>query len=223
MKPIAAVSYRHMVEEQVRAAIASGELQAGERISEVALAKRLGVSATPVREAFRHLERDGLIEVTPHRGARVRSLSERDLSESYSLRAHLEEMAIRLAFPRLKEADYDQLTEYIRMMEECARADDLVGVVHHDVAFHRHILGAADHSLLAETWEHINPQRWTYVTVRVLSERGPLYIAQRHWPVLEALRGPSIEAAVSAASEHIEIVGSEAITQILSKTDPAAS
>jgi DNA-binding GntR family transcriptional regulator len=221
MRPVEAVSYRHMVEKQIRAAIASGELAPGERISEVAIAKRLGVSATPVREAFRHLERDGLIEVAPYRGARVRNLSERDLAESYSLRAHLENMAIRLAFPRLVEDDYAQLAEHIRSMEECAHADDLVGVVEHDVAFHRHILRAADHDLLAQTWEQINPQRWTYVTVRVLSERGPLYIAQRHWPLLEALRGPSLEAAVSAASDHIELVGSEALKQIL--RDPGSA
>lgn len=211
MKPVATTSYRQVVGEQLRAAIASGELAAGERLNEVAVAKKLGVSPTPVREAFRDLEQAGLIEVVPYRGARVRSLTERDLSEIYSLRAHLEQMGIKLAYPRLVESDLEELSQLIREMEDRARNDDPAGVVEHDVAFHRLIMSRADHSLLLKTWEQIHPSRWTYVTVRVLADRGPLYIAQRHWPLLEALRGPSPDAAVDAAAKHIELIGDEAI------------
>jgi DNA-binding GntR family transcriptional regulator len=184
-----------MVTEQLRAAIASGELAAGERLNEVAVAKQLGVSPTPVREAFRDLEQAGLIEVVPYRGAR----------------AHLEQMGIRLAYSRLTESDFEELAGLIREMETCARNDDPSGVVRHDVAFHRLIMDRSDHSLLLKTWEQIHPSRWTYVTVRVLANRGPLYIAQRHWPLLEALRGPSPELAVDAAAKHIELVGDEAM------------
>lgn len=211
MRALVTTSYRQMVGEQLRAAIASGELAAGERLNEVAVAKQLGVSPTPVREAFRDLEQSGLIEVIPYRGARVRPLTERDLSEIYSLRAHLEQMGIRLAYPRLDESDFETLADLIRSMEERARNDDPAGVVEHDVAFHRHIMAKADHSLLLKTWEQIHPSRWTYVTVRVLANRGPLYIAQRHWPLLEALRGPSPELAIDAAAKHIELVGDEAM------------
>ncbi|QGN31588.1 GntR family transcriptional regulator [Microlunatus sp. Gsoil 973] len=219
MKPLATASYRQMVGEQLRAAIASGELAAGERLNEVAVAKQLGVSPTPVREAFRDLEQAGLIEVVPYRGARVRPLTERDLSEIYSLRAHLEQMGIRLAYSRLGESDFEELAGLIREMEQCARNDDPSGVVRHDVAFHRLIMARSDHSLLLKTWEQIHPSRWTYVTVRVLANRGPLYIAQRHWPLLEALRGPSPELAVDAAAKHIELVGDEAMQVLRGKPD----
>lgn len=215
-------SYRQMVGEQLRAAIASGELAAGERLNEVAVAKQLGVSPTPVREAFRDLEQAGLIEVVPYRGARVRPLTERDLSEIYSMRAHLEQMGIRLAYPRMDESDFQRLEELIRVMEERAKGDDLAGVVAHDVEFHRHIMRRADHGLLLTTWERIHPSRWTYVTVRVLSERGPLYIAQRHWPLLKALRGPSLERAIEAAADHIELVGDEAMRVLRRDDDHAA-
>lgn len=219
MRPLASTSYRQLVGEQLRAAIASGELAPGERLNEVAVAKRFGVSPTPVREAFRELEQAGLIEVIPHRGARVRPLTERDLSEIYSLRAHLEQMGIRLAYPRLGESDFEELAEVIRTMEERARDNDPAGVVEHDVAFHRLIMAKADHSLLLRTWEQIHPARWTYVTVRVLANRGPLYIAKRHWPLLEALRGPSPELAVDAAAQHIELVGDEAVRVLRGQTD----
>ena len=223
MKPLPASSYRQLVGEQLRAAIASGELPAGERLNEVAVAKRLGVSPTPVREAFRDLEQAGLIDVVPYRGARVRPLTERDLSEIYSLRAHLEQMGMRLAYERLAEADFEELSELIRLMEECARAGDPAGVVKHDVEFHRHIMARADHALLLKTWEQIHPSRWTYVTVRVLAHRGPLYIAQRHWPLLQALRGPSPELAVDAAAKHIELVGSEAMRVLRGESETDAA
>lgn len=220
LKRVARTSYRQIVADQLREAIASGELAPGEHLNEVAVAKRLGVSPTPVREAFRDLEQAGLIEVAPHRGATVRLLTHRDLSEIYSLRAHLEQMAIRLAHPRLTEEDLDQLAELIKRMEERAEAGDTAAVVELDVAFHRHIVERADHTLLLQTWEKIHPSRWTYVTVRVLSERGPLYIASRHWPLLEALRSGSVRAAMDAAAEHIEYIGAEAL-DVLDDHPPA--
>ena len=219
MKPLAPASYRQKVAVQLRAAIASGELAEGERLNEVAVAKRLGVSPTPVREAFRDLEQAGLIEVIPYRGARVRPLTERDLSEMYSLRAYLEQMGMRRAYERLTETDFDELTALVEAMEERALEDDPAGVVEHDVAFHRLIMARADHDLLLKTWEQIHPSRWTFVTVRVLSERGPLYIARRHWPLLEALRGPSPDRAAEAAEAHISLVGDEALRIIKHNKD----
>lgn len=210
LRQVPRTSYRQLAAAHLREAIASGELAPGEHLNEVTVAESLGVSATPVREAFRDLEQAGLIEVRPHRGARVRQLTKRSLSEIYSLRAHLEQLAVRLAQPRMGEPDFAQLRELIEGMERCARQDDAAGVVELDVAFHRHVVSCADHELLLETWEHIHPSRWTYVTVRVLSEKGPLYIAQRHWPLLDALRQDS-GAAVDAVAEHIEFIGAEAI------------
>jgi DNA-binding GntR family transcriptional regulator len=211
MKRVTRTSLRHMVGDQLREAIASGELAPGERLNEVAVAKRLGVSPTPVREAFRDLEQSGLIVVEPHRGVTVRPLTHRDLSEIYSLRAHLEQMAIKLAHPRLDEHDFAALADLIRGMEERAKQDDPAGVVELDVAFHRYVVHKAGHDLLLKTWEQIHPSRWTYVTVRVLSERGPLYIARRHWPLLKALQATSPQVAVDAAVEHIEDIGDEAL------------
>jgi DNA-binding GntR family transcriptional regulator len=222
LRQVPRTSYRHVVAQQLREAIASGDLTPGEHLNEVAVAKQLGVSATPVREAFRDLEQAGLIVVTPHRGARVRPLTQRALSEIYSLRAHLEQMAFRLAHPRLDEDDFSQLEELIERMEGRAERGDAAGVVELDVAFHRHIVARAGHDLLLETWEHIHPSRWTYVTVRVLSEKGPLYIARRHWPLLVALRKKSADVAIEAAAEHIEFIGAEAISVLGAMTNEEA-
>ena len=189
----------------------TGELKPGQRLSEVAVAKQLGVSPTPVREAFRDLEHDGLIVVKPHRGAVVRPLSHRDLAEMYSLRSHLERFAVRLAHPKLTGADFARLEGLIRQMENLARDGDSAAMVEADVEFHRVIVTLADHQLLLSTWERINPSQWTYITVRMLAERGATYIAVRHWPLLEALRADSPDAAEAAIVDHIDTIGAEAL------------
>lgn len=216
-------SYRRAVEAELREAILSGELAPGEHLNEVAVARMLGVSATPVREAFRDLEQAGLIAVESHRGATVRVLSTRDLAEMYSLRAHLERMGTRLARGRLTEDDFADLRRLIEEMEDQAERGDVAGMVKSDVAFHRRIMATADHKLLLRTWEQIHPSQWTYVTVRVLAEKGPKYIAKRHWPLLEALQGRSASDSEEAMASHIDLIGREAVEVFGSMQGPSGS
>lgn len=204
-------SYRMVVRDRLRDAILSGELRPGEHLNEVAIAARFGVSATPVREAFRELEQSGLIVVMPHRGAVVRSLTRQDLAEMYSLRAHLERLAIHLARPSLTDEDFAHLAELIERMRHTAQRDDVTQMVEVDVAFHRHIVRASGHQLLLKTWEQIHPSQWTYITVRVLAAKGPLYIAERHWPLLDVLRTGTPAAAEDAMADHIDAIGVEAL------------
>ena len=211
LQPVSPRAMRHLVRDQIRDAILSGQLRPGEHIHEQAIAERLGVSATPVREAFRELESARLIVVSPHRGAVVRALTRKDIREMYSLRAHLERMAVRLASAHLTSDDYDRLADAIRGMVDAARAEDVARLVERDVNFHRQICVKADHQLLLETWSHINPSNWTFVTIRTLAEPGPLYIAERHWPLLEILKGGDVAAAENAIAEHIEGIGDEVL------------
>lgn len=211
LQPVSPRAMRHLVRDQLRDAILSGQLRPGEHINEVAIAERLGVSPTPVREAFRELEGSRLIVVKPHRGAVVRALTRKDLREMYSLRAHLERMAVRLAYPQLTPEDYTSLGESIQAMVDAAKSDDVAGLVDIDVGFHRYICEKADHQLLLEMWSNINPSNWTFVTVRTLAERGPLYIAERHWPLLETLRSADVAAAEDAMAEHIQTIGDEVL------------
>jgi DNA-binding GntR family transcriptional regulator len=215
-------SYRILVRDGLREAILSGQLRAGERLSETAIAARFGVSATPVREAFRELEEAGLIVVKPHRGAVVRGLTSNDLREMYSLRAHLERMAVQLAHPRLTEQDFEWLAQCVAKMVDAASRNDVISLVESDVSFHRYIFVKATHELLLNMWAGINPANWTYITVHRLARRGPRYIAERHWPLLEALKGTDTQAAVDAMTEHISQVGEEVVSDFDSIQDQSA-
>lgn len=204
-------SYRDFVRNRIREMILSGEFRPGQHLNELDMAVRFGVSATPVREAFRELEQTGLIVVVPHRGAVVRSLTHQDLAEMYSLRAHLERLGVRLALPNLTQQDFDELERLVDVMEAEAGAGNVETMVEVDVAFHQLFMERSGHRLLLRMWEQIHPSQWTYVTVGVLAEKGPLYIARRHRPLLEVVRTGSAVEAEGAMSRHIDEIGVEAL------------
>ncbi|HTS14818.1 MAG TPA: GntR family transcriptional regulator, partial [Candidatus Sulfotelmatobacter sp.] len=145
---MAGVVARSVLADQVRdhllEGILSGRYPPDSRIVETQVARDLGTSQAPVREALRALEGIGVVEIAPFRGARVRRPTRRELLGAYSVRAALEVLGARLAVPRLTEADLDELVEYGRVMEEAARAGDGRAVAEADATFHGRIVALAD-------------------------------------------------------------------------------
>lgn len=136
----------------LRAAILGGELPPGARLGEVELAEQLGVSRTPVREALRRLAADGLVEVLPHRGARVVQWSAEDLEEIYELRALLESHGAARAATRVHPEELPGLAALCADMERCARrgpARDLDRLATLNAEFHQRILVASGSARLA--------------------------------------------------------------------------
>lgn len=107
--------------EAIRAAILSGEFGRGERLREEALAALAGVSRTPVREALRRLDAEGLVEFTPNRGARVTARSAQELHELYEMRAMLEGYGARLAATRIRPEELEELALLAQRMERLSR------------------------------------------------------------------------------------------------------
>jgi DNA-binding GntR family transcriptional regulator len=138
--------------EALRAAILSGDLQPGARLGEVELAEQLGVSRTPVREALRRLVAEGLVEVLPHRGARVCEWSTADLDEIYDLRSLLESHGAARAASRIAACELPVLDKLCRDMESCAtpgRERDLDRLASLNAEFHIRILDASGSARLA--------------------------------------------------------------------------
>ncbi|MDQ3654560.1 MAG: GntR family transcriptional regulator, partial [Chloroflexota bacterium] len=133
-------SLRHDVRTHLRNLILDGTLKPGDRIVESRLARELGISQTPVREALRELEQMGLVVSYPNRGSSVRKVEPQDADEMYTLRAHLEAMAITLALPRLSEDDLDTLDGLIDGMIEAGENDDPDLLTELDTRFHEFIL-----------------------------------------------------------------------------------
>jgi DNA-binding GntR family transcriptional regulator len=199
------VVLREQVKELILERILDGTYEPGERLVETRIAAELGTSQAPVREALRDLEILRFVESEPFRGSRVREISEEELSEIYPVRAAIEEVAARQAAMRLG-GDVDALEEELDAMHRAADDNDLHTQVEHDVAFHRLIVEASGNAILLETWLSLGIGPRTIVTALRTGLDGH-EIAERHRPVLEALRARDPEAAGAALRRHVEQYG----------------
>ena len=117
---------RDVVFNTLRKAILKGELKPGERLMEIALAERLGVSRTPVREAMRKLELEGLVVMIPRRGAQVANITEKDLNDVLEVRIALENLSIENACMRMTEEQLEELWNAAKNFEATMAEGNLV-------------------------------------------------------------------------------------------------
>jgi DNA-binding GntR family transcriptional regulator len=200
---ISRVVLSDQIKEYIVNAILSGEYEPGDRVVESALARKLGVSQAPVREAIRDLVLLGFLESEPYKGTSVRSFTSDELWEVYTVRAALESLAARLAAQRMKEIDIESLETILEEMIEAAEAEDRDKLVLLDNAFHETILRISGNNLLYHLWKSLEFGRWTIVTYSV-SEHDPAYLAVRHRQLLEALKTRDPRAATRAMQHHLE-------------------
>ncbi len=188
----------HLLEE-----ILSGHYQPGSRIVETRVAKELGTSQAPVREALRDLEALGVLEITAFRGARVRHPSKAELLEAYEIRAELESLGARLALSRISDADLEELQGYIDDMQRAADAGKTHVEAAADVRFHSRVIEIAGNHTLERVWRYLEPGSRTYMTL-VVPGVNARQIADLHIPILEALRCHDLDMAVSAYHMHFK-------------------
>lgn len=194
---------RSDVNAAIRQAIISGAIKPGERINEAEIARQMQISRAPIREAIRQLEQDGLLVSVPRRGTFVVTLSREDVEEVYTLRADIESRAVRHALPRLDADQLARLESLVAEMQSAAEADNLPRTVEADIQFHRTLIKASGWPHFMKIWEGLHPQTLTFYTISTLTDWLPPVHAQRHVPVLEALRSGSPDRAEAAIREHI--------------------
>jgi DNA-binding GntR family transcriptional regulator len=189
------------VKERLLEEILGGRYRPDDRIVETQVARELGTSQAPVREALRGLEAMGVVELTPFRGARVRRATRRELLEAYAVRSTLEELGARLAVPRLDAMLVEELAGYVEAMEAAARAGDGRSVAEADARFHGRIVEIADNGSLAKLWRSLEPFSRTYLTV-IAPGADLAWSAGLHAPILAALRARDVDGAVDALGRH---------------------
>jgi DNA-binding GntR family transcriptional regulator len=199
------------VYDALRRAIVTGALQPGQRVNEAEVARQMRISRGPVREAIRRLEQAGLLVSIPRRGTVVVSLPADEVEEVYTLRADLETRAVQRATSRLSEADLAELERLLDVMEAASAAGDMPALLDADIEFHRNIVRAAGWSQLQRMWESLHPRTLTLYTIQKLVKWSPRMHAERHKPVLDALRARDGQGAEAAMRQHILDVGSEIV------------
>jgi DNA-binding GntR family transcriptional regulator len=206
------------VRERLLERILSGRYPPDARIVETQVARELGTSQAPVREALRGLQALGVVEITPFRGARVRRPTPRELLEAYAVRSALETLAARIAVPRLTEPDLERLGGEVDEMGAAAAAGDRHRVAAADARFHGLIVELADNATLLKVWGSLEPFLRTYITL-IVPGADPQWSADLHVPVLDALRRRDADAVVAALEAHFDEV-TDNMTNRLETEDP---
>jgi DNA-binding GntR family transcriptional regulator len=202
------------VQEILRRAILNGALKPGQQLVETDLAKQMGISRGPLREAFHSLEKSGLVERVPHHGTFVTSFTERTIRELYGLRYTLESYALRLilAHPAAERAAaLGQLEIVLGTMQAVAPLADIEGVNAADVEFHRTLVHLAGHQLLEEVWYAQEPNIWRTLALRNRLNTNLKVIVENHRPILDALAAGDLGAAEESLRIHIEGSGEEIV------------
>lgn len=196
---------RDVVFENLRTAILDGNLKAGQRLMEVQLAEQLGVSRTPIREAIRKLELEGLVVMLPRKGAYVANMSFKDLIDVLEIRASLEGLAASLASERRRDEDIVELERVAKEFEKSVRETNIDDVLKKDVEFHEKIFIMANnkklYQLITSLWEQVHRFRVTYVS----NYEASLSLVDEHNRILEAIKEGDSELAKKYATEHIEL------------------
>jgi DNA-binding GntR family transcriptional regulator len=193
------------VHEHLREEILSGRLAPGTELQEVALARSLGVSRGPIREALGRLASEGLVVIRPRRGAVVRALSNEEFIEAYQVREALEMMAVRLAVPRLTTEDLSEMERLIDEMAARGEAEDVQGFFEANTEFHQRFFEAAGNRMLSEIYRQVRGQIDRH-RLRSLELRGNLQRSiEEHRAIVWAARAGDIERAVCLASDHIRV------------------
>lgn len=188
--------------ESVRERILKGELAPGSRLVIRQLAFEHHTSDIPIREALRMLERDGLVEIRPYRGARVVNLSEEEIEEGYLIRGHLESLATRTAVGHLTDQHFQQLDRCLRDMGKALDRGDGLGYAEINREFHGLIFSASPHRRLQDLIENIWDGQRGYQMVFRLSPDWQWTSYQEHQQIVRALREGDADAAAEIALEH---------------------
>ncbi len=198
---------RNVLADQVRdyllRGVFSGQFPPDSRIVETRVAKDMGTSQAPVREALRALEALGVVDILPFKGARVRRPSSEELMEAYQVRSTLETLGARLGVPRMTDDDLAEIAELHDALQAAAVQSDRHLLAERDAAFHARMLQLAGNAMLVRVWRSLEPVSRTYITL-VAPNADPAWTVGLHPPILAALRKRDPAAVEAALVRHFD-------------------
>lgn len=195
---------RDVVFHTLREAILKGELKPGERLMELQLASKLGVSRTPIREAIRMLELEGLAVTTPRKGAEVAKMTEKDMEDVLQIRKALDELAVGLACDNMGEEELGKLYVALKNFEECTRSGNVKQVAQADVEFHDVIYQAADNPKLVNMLNNLREQMYRYRVEYLKNKSIYPRLIEEHKGIYEGLKCKDKKTVVEIVSHHVE-------------------
>lgn len=184
-------------------AILDGELIPGEALSEQSISGNLGVSRTPVREALRQLELEGLVKTVPNKGSVVVGLSEKDVEDIYIIRVHIEGLAARWAANNVTEEELSELKDILELQEFYASKGDLEHVKSLDSTFHSAVYKACKSNPLRQILSQLHNNIRRFRGLSIQSEGRAAAAVSEHRRIFEAISSHNGDLAEQEAMDHI--------------------
>ena len=199
--PISREMLSSKIKDRILQLILEGELRPGDRVVETRIARDLGVSQSPVREAVRDLAGVGFLEIEPYRGARVRQFTREEFLDDMEIRGELEAIAAFRAANRIDASQIAKLKTLLNEMHALADKGDAHGQALKNTEFHRTIVLAAGSGALLRAWTVLEPFARTYMTAMVPGT-DLVWLGDRHAAIVDALETRDEERAASVMRKH---------------------
>jgi len=195
---------RDVIFNTIREAIIAGELKPGERLMEVQLAEKMGVSRTPVREAIRKLELEGMVEMIPRKGAHVAEVSVKDIMDVLEVRASLDGLATSLAATRITPDEIKELKHVYSQFVTNVEKENVNGTIKKDVEFHDVIYRASRNEKLIQISNNLKEQVQRFRVIYLKGFGSTKDVIREHEQIIEAITTNDSELALKIAYEHIK-------------------
>lgn len=195
---------RDVVFKTLRQAILKGELEPGERLMEIQLAERLGVSRTPIREAIRKLELEGLVLMIPRRGAEVAEITEKSMRDVLEVRRALEVLAVSLSCDRISGEQIEALKEAAEEFDRSLTSDDVTRTAEADVHFHDIIYRSTDNQRLIQLLSNLGEQMYRYRVEYLKHREFHPQISREHKELISYLEAGQKGQAEEKIAVHID-------------------
>ena len=208
---------RDVVFNTLRQAILTGELKPGERLMEIHLANKLGVSRTPIREAIRKLELEGLVTMIPRRGAEVAQITEKSMNDVLEVRRAMDALCAELACERITDEETQQLRQACVTFEAAVKTRDVKKIAQADVELHDIIVQATGNQRLVQLINNLSEQMYRYRFEYIKDASQHQRLIEEHRVIYESILKKDKETASQAARVHIDNQKKAIIAQIRSE------
>ena len=195
---------RDVVFNTLRQAILRGELKPGERLMEIQLANKLGVSRTPIREAIRKLELEGLVLMIPRKGAEVAEITEKSLRDVLEVRRALEELAVELVCEKITKEQIQELKDAAEGFKEALKDGDITGIAEADVKFHDIIYMATDNQKLIQLLNNLREQMYRFRVEYLKRSDFHQQLIDEHEEIIETIESGQKDRAVQVVCQHVD-------------------
>lgn len=205
---------RDVVFNTLRQAILTGDLKPGERLMEIHLANRLGVSRTPIREAIRKLELEGLVIMIPRRGAEVAQITEKSMNDVLEVRRAVDALCVELACDRISNGELEELKAACENFEKAVVGKDVKQIAQADVALHDIIVRATGNQRLIQLVNNLSEQMYRYRFEYIKDFTQHSNLVEEHRIIYDSIVKKDKEKASEAAKLHIDNQEKAIIRQI---------